>query len=263
MSFTNRIKLKIADVKNRSARKENVAIFHHGRCGSTVLGNLLTQHPLIYNGSEILHHFNDHDKSYNNVKKYIDLKMYFQHTPYYCFETKFMSQQHLGANYINMPLAEYIKLLKELKFEKFIVIKRVNYLRRAISVMVGNINNVWHQKDASKKMTKVNIDLENYAFGDSFLPLIKHFETMDQQYELLLQLLDTKNVLYIEYESDILANPLIAFTKACDFLKLEHANVQIDLKRTNPYSLSDLIENYTEVQLALKNTPYEWMLEEA
>ena len=62
------------------------------------------------------------------------------------------------------------------------------------------------------------------------------------------------------YENDIEKEPNVAYRKICNFLKITNGNPNIAYKKTNPFLLADLIENFDEVGASLKNTKYAEML---
>ena len=68
--------------------------------------------------------------------------------------------------------------------------------------------------------------------------------------------------MFLSYEDDILPDPKIAYEKVCGFLDLEVRNPKVNLRRTNPFDIHEIVENYAELEKTLKNTKYEWMLYE-
>ncbi len=110
-------------------------MFHTGRCGSTVLGSMLSGHSKVYWAREI---FRPHMQTTSlgipgiaagTIKKSISDC----NADVYGFETKYLSFHHLSRKAIGMDIQQYIRLLLELNFSHFVILQRRNYLRRAIS----------------------------------------------------------------------------------------------------------------------------------
>ena len=113
-------------------RLGSVAMFHVGRCGSTVVGNLLDQHQKIYWDGEVVYN----QYSFNNCQlKPFDTKAFFRKqmlvagSRFYGFEVKVHPEQQLAI--LHQTLPELVNELTELGVEQFIVLERKNYLRRA------------------------------------------------------------------------------------------------------------------------------------
>jgi hypothetical protein len=257
----NKLLGKFKFLRNKATRKGNVAILHHGRCGSTVLGNLLDQNKQMLNKSEIFHHQEFKNPSRAEIKEYIELKMSFDNTPYFLFETKFLSSQHLSAEFINYNLEDYITMLKELGFDQFIVIKRKNYFLRSISAELGRKRKQWHSANKVFEKTKVHIDVNSFIVGDKTMPYLDHFKYMDEEYTRLENILKNDKVLNLVYEEDIEKDPKIAYSKVCEFLNITNQDVQVTFKKLNKEKFSEIIENSEEIENLLSKTAYKWMLE--
>jgi LPS sulfotransferase NodH len=248
-------------------RLGNVAMFHTGRCGSTVLGNLLNQNPEISWVGEV---FEDMQKRYRKYRwrkekplKILEIIMYSSECRYFGFETKSMKEQHLRLHWIDMNLIDYIGALCQLGFKHFIILKRRNYLKRAMSATVGFKSGIWHQKkDETNNPIQINIEINNFKIGNTSKHLLQHFRDLDQHYLELNSILEKKCLLNLIYEDDIQDNPISAYNKICDFLKIEPVPVEIRRKKTNPFKMSEVIKNFDEVKETLRNTKYEWMTAE-
>jgi hypothetical protein len=255
---------KFAHSKNRLG---NVAMFHTGRCGSTVLGNLLNQNPEISWTGEVFANMHKRYEKYSWRKekplKILEILMYSRECPYFGFETKSMKEQHLRPQWIDMNLIDYIDALCKLGFKHFIILKRRNYLRRVMSATVGFKSGIWHQKkDETNKPIQINIDINNFKIGNTSKQLLQHFHDLDQHYIELNSMLKEKDLLNLVYEDDIQDNPMDAYNKICDFLRIEPYPVEIRRRKTNPFKMSEVIQNLDEVKETLRNTKYEWMAAE-
>ena len=246
---------------NQSINQQNVILLHTGRCGSTVLGKTLHQHKKISWEGEI---FQPYMNSENNIDNFLDvIKKSRQRkiAPISLFSIKHLKQLHLGEHCLNMDKRELIRSLNKLKGVKFILLERRNYLKRAVSAEVARNKKQWHVKrDDLNSIKKVHIEVNNFQTGHTFQPLLKLFDTMSQSYQNLCEELPEENTLKLTYEDDILEDPKIAYTKICSFLRLNENNAVVDLKKTNPFPLKELITNYKEVNDLLRGSEYEWML---
>ena len=132
---TRKIIHKLLNTHNRVT---NFVMLHSGRCGSTVAGDLLAQHPEIAWRGEIFERYKDDPRSKGaKLLDLLELEIYAQRTKIWGFATKFLSNQQLGENFLNMPLTKYIQILENLAFDKYVVyIDKIfsdkQYLRRVI-----------------------------------------------------------------------------------------------------------------------------------
>ncbi|MEG3765203.1 hypothetical protein [Alteromonas sp. 14N.309.X.WAT.G.H12] len=248
---------------NSSKRLQNIAMFHTGRCGSTVLGKLLKQNSNIHWDGEIFEGLMCENRTSlpsTTLKNAIDYSRNKKRSSIYGFETKYLPQQHLSTSCLNLSLEDYIKRLQDLNFNRFIILKRENYLRRAISSYVGRQSGTWHSNKNTEQPPGITLDLENFQTGFSRQPLLEHFKTMDDEYARLLELLG-ENALVISYEEDIEINPIACYEKVCAFFEIPAESVKISIKKTNPFGYDELLTNFESVKQLLVNTKYEWMLE--
>lgn len=248
---------------NKVYRKQNIAMFHTGRCGSTVLGNMLNQHPMIYWGGEIFERYMENEqKKVPGFIECIDHARNLKVSRIYGFETKYLPQQHLSLPCINMTLEDYVGYLRHLGFTKFIVLHRENYLRRAISAEVGRKTKIMHSNNEVKSATKVIIDITAFQTGVRKESLLELFHCMNENYKKLCDILMPNEAIFLSFEKDILEDPRKAYVKICRFLDIKDTYPKIKNKRTNPFSYEELIENFDDVKAAIQNTQYSWMLDD-
>ena len=265
MEATSYVKDLIRKALNTVVRKQKVAMLHPGRCGSTVLGSLMNQHPDIFWSGEPFEKYMQLDRSLSlpQTKKIIQKAENTEISKIYSFATKYLQDMHLSKDCINMKLPEYINLLEELGYHKFIVINRSNHLRRAISIRRGLETNLWHTTNDITLSKKIFLDTQEFQVGlNRYMPLIKYFNSLDEEEEKLLHVLADFDTLLLNYESDIEKDPKRAYIKTCEFLSLSPVKVDVKLKKTNPNSIPELIVNYDEVKKVIENTSYSWMLKE-
>lgn len=253
---------------NNFVRQKNVAMFHTGRCGSTVLAMMMNAHTDICWGNEIFHRYMNNQKdstldSKSFVRREIEWSSSSSISKIYGFETKYLPEQHLSPRCVDMELSEYIDLLYGFQVHKFIILHRRNYLRHLVSGEVGRKKKSWHVVNKSVMPTSINIDISSVTIGrrEVNTPLLEAFHFRDEQYNKLKKLLSAKDVLLLSYEDDILTDPRIAYEKICDFFGVQSQKPDVRLSRTNPFTLQEMIENFEDVEMVLSGTKYEWMLE--
>lgn len=262
--YKNILKIKYIKNKNKidKIRKGNIVMFHNGRVGSTVLADLLNQHTKIQWDGEIFVKKTTYNKHFKSAPlTYLKYKMYQNSNEFYGFELKSMPNQHLSKNILNSNFEEFLETTKNYNFNFFINIKRKNYLKQYVSLLRVRQKNIRHT-DKNLKSEKITIDIENTNIGRYTANIIENFKILDDYYLMVEKKLENLPHLFLTYEEDILPNPQIAYEKICNFLKIQPEKTTVNLKRTNPFPLNQIIENYSEVEKALKGTKYEWMLNE-
>lgn len=241
---------------NNFLGQEKIAMFHTGRCGSSVLANMLNAHSKIFWANEIFEKFMRVKKEQDGeafVTNVIHQSCQSKISTFYGFETKYLPQQHLRHKVINMDLETYLKLLREIGFSKFIILQRKNYLKRAISAEVGKHKKRYHSKQDVRRPEKIYLDPE---------PILALFRCIDENFSHLKMLLEPSDHLLLYYEDHILQNPRIAYTKTCEFLNIDDESPKIELRRTNPFKYEDIVVNFEEIKTLLKDTKYNWMLDD-
>lgn len=263
--FVRRARRVFHTLANKQHRLGNVAMLHAGRCGSSVLADLLGQHPLFRWSNEP---FESMIPAYRNMNPnsrashLLGNLIYLQNTPYFGFDSKYLPEQHLNPDYANKSISEYIALLDSLGFNYFILLNRKNHLRRAVSTAIGQKNGLWNSTNAPRKSTTVHLNAERFVSYGKQMSLVDFFRSLDEAYTRLLGCLKNHSVLELTYEQDIQNDPKAAYLRTCDFLSLEPAPVDVRLKRMNPKPIGALIENFDEIYTLLSGTEYAWMLEE-
>ena len=252
----------------------NIAMFHIGRSGSTVLGDLLNQSPKILWDGEVYHSYVDwggqkairkgQDPSIDPVKLLQAQKIKARRR-YYGFEVKFY---HLDRTSIS--LSDYIQQISELGVSHFIVLKRKNYLRKIVSSYVAfdkkknNLRTIdesdHHSVDAKARLYQINLDVNNVTIDGSKKSLLEHLDYYQDHFQQLDAELADKKVLRLTYEDHIAEGPTKGYHQACDFLGISRHPVTVQYGKTNPFKLSEIIENFSEVENILNNTKFEWML---
>jgi hypothetical protein len=253
-------------------------MFHIGRSGSTVLSDLLRQHWQVFWDGEVLDgHYGlaleersraglDWRSRWNSSIYYPDdlfgyLRSRMSLAGFrrcYGIEIKFF---HLAFN--NLELCQFLEGARHLGFSHFIVLERQNWLRKVVSSLVAHRKNAFHQAATSRaERLKVKLDIQRISIDSDAKPLIAYFDDWSRKFAALRQLVSDDRTLELSYERDIEGNPITAYLKCCEFLKIEPFSPEVRLGKTNPFPLDEIVENWDEVRAALEGTTYEWMLKD-
>ncbi len=155
----------------------------------------------------------------------------------------------------------FLKELRVLGFEKFIILDRRNRLRKVVSSVIGHQFATYRIPKGSKpEVRQAYVDVSNVQIDFASKPLVALLEEFDRDMNELEGLLENDPVLKLIYEEDVERDPRVAYQKICDFLEIPASDAQVQLGRMNPYPLRRLIINYPDVEEALRGTQYEWML---
>jgi len=167
---------------------------------------------------------------------------------------------HLEPFGLGMP--EYLHRLQSLDFHHLIILERKNALRLVVSYIKARQKQEWHSfhSPASRdEKSSIFLQVDNvFGFGRS---LVENLDYFTKFHENINSNLKDYQMLRLTYEDDIASSPLIGYEKCCKFLNLYPYNdVSVRLKKLNPFPVSDMIENYEEIEKTLVGSCYEWML---
>lgn len=252
-------------------RPGNVAMFHVGRVGSTVLAGMLQQHRRIFWAGEVFQR--EHDRYMDAAEsgtyvvpqepmKVLRMEMREARNRMFGFEMKFLEEHHLKV--VGLDLEHYVDALSELGFERYVVLRRKNVLRRLVSGVVLRDTGQFHiRSDKERRKRRFHLDLNRIPLGARYLNLVDAIDMIEGGHERLDRLLADRQVCNITYEEHISDDPFVAYRKVVDFMGLEPGQPDVLLRKTNPDPLEDMIENYDELRAAVEKTPYRWMLDSA
>jgi len=243
--------------------RPGVCFYHQGRCGSTVVANLLGQHPKIFDCGEIFLPYVR--KKYLPTKPENILRVWqtlaFPKFP--LAAVKFFECMDLSV--LGLNITEFVDVVRHCGYRKFIILNRKNYLRKIVSrEMAIQRKGKWHFKvNEEPPLVTIRLDVENLRIGAKTAPKTAHivdiFKYMDEQYQCLRMALAGEDVLELTYEEDIFNDPVSAYTKVCNWLNVESLVSQIGFRRSNVMKLDEVVENWSEVLEALRGTQYAWM----
>lgn len=233
-------------------RPFNVCLWHGGRSGSTVLGDLLGQHQRVYWAGEVLENYTKKVEQsstaaagWQRAGRLIRYGKLVAGARIYGCEMKIWHMKRLGVG-----AKTVLSFLRNAGFTRHILLERQNYLRIIAS---GHA-----RVKTGRAHIKTNEARHEAAFGldpDRIEALIRIYEQFFDEMRDLLR----PGYIHLQYEDDIQADPLIAYRKTVDYLGLEPAPVTVRLQRTNPDPLERIVTNYDEIRARLAGTRYEWM----
>lgn len=249
---------------NGPGRVGNIVMFHAGRCGSSVLADMLGHHDDITWANEP---FESMKPAYRRMagthraRRVIADRMFRHRTKFFGFDVKYLPEQHLRAEMANKPPSEFISLFEDLGFHHFILLNRRNHLRRAVSVAIGGKTGLWNTFQPVQQSTTVRLDPDRFVSYGKEMPLLEYFQELDRSHAAIRDLVRGHTSLELTYEAHIEVDPRIAYRDTCRFLGLAAQEVPVRLKKMNPQPVGELIENFDEIRSVLNKTAYAWMLE--
>ena len=259
--------LRVNTLLRRLVTRSSVCMFHLGRCGSTVLASLLSEHRVLIRWSgEIFESMRQNPSRFSHLSSPFEAiserRNRFPPRPVYGLEIKFSRSRHLAPELLNTNLKSCINELRTLEFTKFIVLRRRNYLRQLLSSWIAWRSKIFHQPRNAPGHApfKVTVNPARCNRGFWIKSLIEHLNDIDAEYQEIYNELAQDRILKLEYEDDILENPRIAYEKTCEFLDIRPHGFAPDLARTNPFRVADMIANFQEIEKCLSGTRFAWML---
>jgi hypothetical protein len=243
-------------------RQGNLVMFHTARSGSSVTAGLLSQHPEIYWGGELFNYRLPlwRSKSRDRLmeaRSFIKPRINHVDIPFYGFE---VLPTQLRAGQIETDV--FVTVLEDFGIENFVLLTRRNILRKIVSTLVARERKRWHLKSGEiAPLTQIYIDTANLEL-ESIKPLLEHIRDVQAEYETLQALLSSRRYLHLVYEDDVLRDPRRGYRKICRFLGVQCVELPVRHERTTPQPLSQIIQNYADLEYALSGTEFEWMLEE-
>jgi LPS sulfotransferase NodH len=251
-----------------ATRCGNVVIFHVGRSGSTVLTDLLGQHPKIFwDGEPYERLFKQREEGGRGAGAppadsdpfaLLRNRMGATRKEFYGFSVKFFHLRLLG---LGLPV--FVQRLGELGYTHYVVLERRNYLRKIVSSLVAHRRSQFHRRPWEEAvLTPVEVDVERVRIDRDCRPLLTYLREYREGFEELDSLLEGRNVLRLVYEDDLADDPLVGYRRVCEVLGVPEGRARVRYGKTNPFPLSELVSNFDAVEGALRETPFAWMLYE-
>ena len=138
---------------------------------------------------------------------------------------------------------------------KIISLIRQNLIRKYVSSKIANLEGVWSAQEHRGKRLSIKVDVSD---------LLREISRMETLYRLIETLTVEFRGIQISYE-ELSSNRDSVMREIFQFLGIKEFEVEALKAKTvqqNPERLNQIIENYDDVYSALRNTRYEWCLEE-
>ncbi len=243
-----------------------VCLYHIGRCGSSVLGEMLNQHRAVRWDREIyFHHFTQGERRFEpwDSEGFLRRRMWCAGRRWYGFEMKFLAQQHVAI--VARPLEECVAEIERAGVTHHIVLRRRNALRRMISAEAGTRSGRRHAPSggaqAAPERVRLRVDAIRFARRAEPQSLVTCLDQIERSYAQLASLLAGRRVLDLTFEEDIAdAGPQRGYERVCTFLGIAPTPARPHTRRLHPHSVEALLENYDDVAAALDGSTHEWML---
>jgi hypothetical protein len=233
-------------------------IFHAGRCGSTVLTSMINQNvELFCDGENFTHHFSWLNKS---APEFLEHRLnYAERTkPHVGFEFKFFRGLNLKA--FDNSNEALLDALSGSKVKKFIFLRRKNSLARMASTLIALKRKEYNSPvGQAVELPKIVMPVDALWLGEWRGSLLEMCDWIEEQYYSFKSNFD--DVLSLSYEDDIQGDPVVAYTKFCQYLGVEEHDAVPRFQKIVTQPLSETIKNWSAVAGALKGTRHEWMLD--
>ncbi|MDJ0820340.1 MAG: WcbI family polysaccharide biosynthesis putative acetyltransferase [Paracoccaceae bacterium] len=259
------------------ATPKNIIMTHFGRSGSTVLANLLKQNSKLAWLDEYfsLRWINAKAKSDYNYTLDQLLEMIASETEKrHATKPGVMVGHEIKLmNFLQNPscnMVDYARACADPEKHVHIVLRRRNTLKRICSLYKARDTKVYHvtgqgPEEYRKKTFEIDfskplVDYDTGQKGETFPELIANAQKREDQ---VLTNYRHLGIQYLElsYEDDIEADPKIAYGKVVDYLGIDPEPAEVTLSKTSTGLRQELL-NYDALEQAMKNSPYEWMLDD-
>lgn len=230
----------------QTSTQTRFVVFGDGRTGSTLLSDILNNHPDIHCEGEILH---DWALSPHRV-----VRDRAQHSAAGTYGFKLLTYQLTDV--LCLPWARSVMFLDWLQDNGFLLIylTRENPVEHAVSQLGARIRGFHRRRGDPIKRTKIHIDREQ---------LFWWLEQIDIRRNDNERLLEGRRFLHLQYEADLIDTRRWQTTldTVCDYLQIPTGTADSDLERINSGSLSDIVDNHDGLREFLRGTRYETFLD--
>jgi len=251
----------------KRASEGHVVMVHNGRCGSTLLGDMLDQNPEIFWDGETLekmyHRMSQKsgrgiDHFYGEVSFNAGLSEIEDRLDKLAGNRVFGTElQDYHPVMLSSDLHRVVDRLKQSGFTRFISLQR-SHLRKLVSHIVATQKAQFHVSSGAKvDLKKITINPARIYVGHRFTTLRDALGRYQEFSEEARDLFRSEDALFLTYENDIQSDPMIALGKVTDFLGIERHQPKVNFGKTTDIALNELIENYDEFAEALAGSEFE------
>ncbi|MCL4686310.1 hypothetical protein KJ059_16350 [Myxococcota bacterium] len=250
--------------RRAATRSGHVAMFHHGRCGSSVLGDLLDQHSALRWDGEVFNFKRSFWTERATATECADplavleRRVEKSRKSIYGFECKFYHARRIGFS-----LEELVPALEKRGFTRFVVLDRRNTLRKVVSSLVAaRRGSARLPAGVVAPLLRVHVPVDAVPIDSTCKPLVELLREYQDSVCRIETLLADRPLLRLRYEDDLAQDPLAGYRTACDFLGLAVEQPEVRFSRTTPHPWRQVVENPEAVTAALAGTEFEWMTAE-
>ena len=248
-----------------------VVNWHIGRCGSSVLGALLAQHPSVVYSNEIYSRYMPRRRGSSDLPSLASVleqaELPLSRDALHFFEVKHLPEQNLGL-YPGLNVNDWLSLFFLKGYDKHILLTRRNGLRRIISHLRAARSGQYVLFNSSPRQNGlVEVPLEGIVHGFGCRTLLGWLEEYERGHAAVKKCLTTFQEMHpdfswleLVYEDHIEANPREAYQDVCSFLGLYEFEVDLHHQKFSPGGMTGLISNFEEVKHCLSPTRFAWML---
>lgn len=251
---------------------ERIAMLHIGRCGSTVLGNMLDEEVDLLWDSEALHprYARASDVPEVRERECFDERIFNREVRRrfiragkrrYGFE---LQTHHLELFGFKDP-KETRAALESLGFGVFISLGRTNVVRQLVSAIRGRQAGNFHINAGDRKglrMAPVDCDLDGFRL-EKVGPVMSLEEQLAERQEWMEWNREVvgEDGLHLDFETHVMQDPSVGYRMICEHIGIEPRELEPSLRRTNPESVDQLVADPKAWRDRLKGTRFEWMMD--
>lgn len=147
------------------------------------------------------------------------------------------------------------RILKDHSVKKMILI-RENLIRSFVSKNIALKTGKWGKyKGEDVSLEKISLDTDRF---------LKYAQSIQKRFKNIESTLRDSNQPYLKFTYEQISNRF-PIEQICTFLQVSEPDVvpEINQVRQNPFSLSEMVENYEEVVRKLENTDYKKYLSDS
>lgn len=256
-----------AKVPAPDGRSRGVLLLHGGRVGSTVLGDLMDQRPDVRWKGELLQRLlHGCQRGRGALARGEDPVERFLRSLSRPGEPAVVASEltlyHLRGLGLAADPGAFVDRVVAGGYREVVWLRRRNTLRRVISSLTAFESGRWHRAPGEQApWSRVRLDPAAVAFPRGSFPLVETLELWERDDEALAAAVPGRPIFRLTYEDDIEADPLVAYRKLCEHLRLPPHPVEVRLRRGLPEPVRELVTNPAEVEAALAGTRFAWMLD--
>lgn len=243
----------------RRTRRGAFAIGHVGRSGSTVLGDMLGQHPHVHFDGETygrhLYRVKQEAWAATDVLARLEFEMRTSGPGWFGFDYL--------PNYLSwtgLTPADHARGLRRLGFTHFVLLTRRNYLKQMVSMRAAMETRLWHDRGQVHERDHGTVRLPVQGRPGA-LGLATRIARVEEFYAETRRIHSGDRFLELSYEEHIESDPIRGYRRVVDFLGLEAYEPVVRLRRLSTSTVRERLQNFDEVAAALQGTPYAWMLD--